>query len=126
MRLPLEGLGHQSSHTTSDPQFVPPIRCTGLKIEQNLKEGLTNDWPILRWSPVLTLLMIFYSTCRQESSVSVIREASDGQRCRYPQTNLNRNLGNPVEDGEEGLEPERSKTSQVDLQNQLPWAHRGS
>jgi hypothetical protein len=80
----------------------------------------------MRGSPPLTLLMIFYYTCRQEPSISVIREASDGHRCRDPQPNLKSSLGNPVEDGKEGLEPEGSRTPQVNLQNQLIWAHGDS
>ena len=36
-------------------------------------------------------------------------------------------LGNPVEEGNEGLkEPEVSRTLQENLQNRLTWAHRGS
>jgi hypothetical protein len=30
-RLPMEGLGHQPSHNSLDPQFVLTIRCTGVK-----------------------------------------------------------------------------------------------
>jgi hypothetical protein len=69
--------------------------------------------------------MIFNSTCRHESSLTVIREAlqletSDGNRCRDPQPNINWSLGNPVKEGEEGLKkPEESKVSQENVQNQL-------
>ena len=41
--------------------------------------------------------------------------------------NIRPNSGNLMEDGEEGLkEPERSRTQQENLQNQLTWAHPGS
>lgn len=37
--LLIEGGGHQSTHKTFNPKFVlPPIRCTGIKMEQRLTE----------------------------------------------------------------------------------------
>jgi hypothetical protein len=30
-RLPMEGLGHQPSHKTLDPQFILPTRYVGIK-----------------------------------------------------------------------------------------------
>jgi hypothetical protein len=50
-RLPMEGLWHQPSHRTLDPQFVLPIRCAGVKMEQKLREWTTNNWPSLRSMP---------------------------------------------------------------------------
>lgn len=46
--LPVEGLGHQPSHKTLDPQFVLPTRCAGVKVAKKLWEQPTNDWSSLR------------------------------------------------------------------------------
>lgn len=66
VRLPIvDRLEHQPSHETLDTQFILPTECAG--VEQNLREGPTNDWPSLRpmlwegshcWQP----LMIFCYT----------------------------------------------------------------
>jgi hypothetical protein len=50
----------------------------------------------------LTLLMIFYYTCRQEPSVIVIHLATGENRCRGPQPNIRWSSRIPVEEEEEG------------------------
>jgi hypothetical protein len=80
-RLPMEGLWYQTSHRTFNPQSVLLTRCTGVKLERNLRKWPTNGWIQLethdmRGSPPLTLLMILCYTCRQEPSITIIRETS--------------------------------------------------
>ena len=43
VRLSKEGLGHQPSHKTLDPQFVLPINVQMQKMKQNLWDGPTNE-----------------------------------------------------------------------------------
>ena len=43
-RLPMEGVGHQPSHKTLDPQFVMPTRCAVVKVVQKLWKWSTNGW----------------------------------------------------------------------------------
>jgi hypothetical protein len=50
-RLPVERLGHQSNHKIFDPQFFLPTRGTWVKMKQNLRKRLTNDWPSFRLMP---------------------------------------------------------------------------
>ena len=50
-RLPMEGLGHQLSHKTFDLQFVLPVGCTEVKMEQKLRGWPSNGWSILRLMP---------------------------------------------------------------------------
>jgi hypothetical protein len=50
-RLLVEELGHQPSKKPLDPQFVLPIRCAEIKLEQKLWERPTNDCPNLRPIP---------------------------------------------------------------------------
>jgi hypothetical protein len=38
-RPPMKGLGHQPSYKTISPKFVLLTRCTGVKMEQKLKDG---------------------------------------------------------------------------------------
>ena len=48
----------------------------------------------------------------------------DGGRCRDPLPNISQSLRNSKKEGEEGLkEPEKSRTTQENLQNQLTLAH---
>ena len=42
IRLPVEGLGHQWSHRTLEPQFFLPERSTGVKDEPEIK-GMANQ-----------------------------------------------------------------------------------
>jgi hypothetical protein len=73
---------------------------------------------MMRGSPSLILVIIFYYSCRQKSSTTAIRDAfhnptADGNKYRDKQPNIRQSLGNLVEVGNEGLvEPERSKTPQ--------------
>lgn len=50
-RLPMEGLGHITSHKTSDLKFALPTRCARVKMEQKLREWLNNNWSSLRPMP---------------------------------------------------------------------------
>jgi hypothetical protein len=50
-RLPMEGLGHQSSHKTFNSQFALSIRCAGIKMEQKMMEWPSNDCLNLRLIP---------------------------------------------------------------------------
>jgi hypothetical protein len=42
-RLPMEELGHQTSHKSFDLQLVLPTRCAGVKVVQKLWEWPTNN-----------------------------------------------------------------------------------
>jgi hypothetical protein len=53
--------------------------------------------------------------------------ATDRNRCRDPQPNIQRSLGNPAEVGGERIQSQRSQgIPQENPQTQLSWAHRGS
>jgi hypothetical protein len=41
-RIPVEGLGWQSSHKTFDLQFILPRRYEGIKTQQKLKKWSNN------------------------------------------------------------------------------------
>ena len=49
--LPVVGQGHQLTHKTSNPKFVLPTRCAGIKIEQRLREVTTSDCPSFNHIP---------------------------------------------------------------------------
>jgi hypothetical protein len=52
-----------------------------------------------------------------------LHPSADGNRCRDLQLNIRQSSGSLVEESGEGLrEPERSRASHTDLQNQLIWA----
>jgi hypothetical protein len=77
-RLLVEGWGQQHTHKTFNPKFVLPTRCTGIKMEQRLK----NSQPMtaqLETHPKgenqpLTLILCY--ACREEPSITVSWEAS--------------------------------------------------
>jgi hypothetical protein len=53
-----------------------------------------------------------------------LHPATDGNRCRDPESNILWSLGNLAEEVEEGLlETKGSRTPQENLQNQLAWVH---
>jgi hypothetical protein len=41
--LPVKGGGHQPNHKIFNPKFAIPIRRTGIKREQRLREPVVND-----------------------------------------------------------------------------------
>jgi hypothetical protein len=49
--LPVEWEGPQPTHKTFNLKCVRSTRDTGTKMEQGLREWLTNDWPNLRPTP---------------------------------------------------------------------------
>ena len=72
-RLPMEELGHQPSHKTFDLQFVVPTKYERVKDGEEF-EAMARQWlaqyetHAMRESSLLTLLMLFFCTCRQEPS----------------------------------------------------------
>ena len=50
-RLPVEAQAHQPSHKTFALQFVLPVDCAGVKMEQREREWTSNDWSSLRPRP---------------------------------------------------------------------------
>ena len=53
-----------------------------------------------------------------------LHPATDGKRCRDPQSNIRQSAGNPAEKEEEGVRG--SRTAQENPQNNLTCAQRGS
>jgi hypothetical protein len=68
----VEGLGYQ-------PSYKLQRWCAGIKMEQKFREQPTNDWPSLRRSPLMTLLMVFCYTPRQVPNITErLHAATDG------------------------------------------------
>lgn len=62
--------------------------------------------------------------CLAQLSSVRLHPAIDGKRCRDPQSNLRRALGNPVEEEEEALwEAEGPRAPWENIQSQLTWPH---
>jgi hypothetical protein len=70
----VEGERHQPTHKVFNPKLVLPTSCSGIKMEQRLREQTMNDWlnltPIA-WVKPLTLLMILCYACKQKPSIPV-------------------------------------------------------
>jgi hypothetical protein len=49
--LPMEEAKHPTTYKVFNPKFGLPTWCTGIKMEQNLREQPTNDWSKLKLIP---------------------------------------------------------------------------
>lgn len=133
-RLPKEGLGHQPSHKTFNLQFVLPIRYRGKDGAEI--EGIANQCLVhvethaMRGSPLLILLVIFWSTCRKEPRIITIREVSPRNWWKQMQRPIAKHQAELEESCERrgGMicRSQRSRIETRNLQNQLTWASRAS
>lgn len=86
---PVEGWEHQPTHKTFEPKFILPKRNAGAE-----SQGKDNQQPVqLATHPLgqhQLLLMILCYACKQSLELSSERlyPAANGNRCRYPQSNI--------------------------------------